>query len=43
MDNAIPNARVWANPFTVPLPINHNTKAAINVVIFPSKIADFAF
>ena len=39
----IPIASVCANPFTVPEPLNHNTAAAIRVVILPSKIADKAF
>ena len=43
MDNAIPRASVSAKPFTVPEPINQRTPAAISVVIFPSRIADWAF
>ena len=43
MDNTIPNARVCANPFTVPGPKTQSTPAAINVVTLPSMIAEFAF
>ncbi len=39
----IPIARVVANPLTVPEPLQRRTNAAINVVIFPSTIADVAF
>ena len=43
MDTIIPIARVWANPFTVPEPLNQRTAAAIKVVMLPSTIADIAF
>ena len=43
MDKIMPNANVWANPFTVPEPMNPSTMAAINVVKFPSQIAENAF
>ena len=33
----------YSDTFTVPEPIPINTSAAINVVIFPSRIADIAF
>ena len=39
----IPIIKVYANPFTVPVPIIINTIAAINVVILPSTMADVAF
>ena len=34
---------VYANPFTVPEPSTISTRAAINVVTCPSRIADNAF
>ena len=43
MERTIPSASVCANPLTLPVPIRFNTKAAISVVILPSKIADKAF
>ena len=42
METTIPSAKVWANPFTLPVPIIPRTKAAISVVTFPSRIADNA-
>ena len=35
----IPIIKVCANPFTVPVPNQNNTTAAINVVTLPSIIA----
>ena len=35
--------RVYAKPLTVPVPSHISTSAAINVVTFPSTIADSAF
>ena len=43
MDTTIPIASVCAKPFTVPLPSHCRTKAAIRVVILPSRMADIAF
>ena len=43
IDTKIPIINVYAKPFTLPDPSPINTKAAIKVVILPSKIADIAF
>ena len=42
IDSTIPRARVAANPLIDPVPFTLSTKAAISVVILPSKIADKA-
>ena len=42
MERIIPIARVEANPFTVPEPLQNKTTAAIRVVTLPSIMADRA-
>ena len=42
IDTTIPIASVYAKPFTAPEPLRPSTKAAMRVVMFPSKIAEKA-
>ena len=42
METIIPIASVYAKPLTAPEPLSPRTKAAISVVMFPSKIAENA-